>query len=160
MVSALDADPVAAAKLAESLSDWPLNGPHEMKAVQERLKTFVGSGQLGPFASGYWGHPAMKLPPEVNLLAVAHHLQALDVQNHANKIVAILGGKTPTSRTLRLGCQQLDQSRCAFGVEYRAPDADQNFIDKLEQFVKSTYLTDVAGSGRLLPRLGGHRRRR
>ena len=31
-----------------ALSDWPLNGPHEMKAVQERLKTFVGSGQLGP----------------------------------------------------------------------------------------------------------------
>ena len=57
VVSARSADPVATAKLAASLSDWPLHGPHEMKAVQERLKTFVGSGQLGPFASGYWGHP-------------------------------------------------------------------------------------------------------
>ena len=89
VVSALSADPVATSKLAESLSDWSLNGPHEMKAVQERLKTFVGSGQLGPFASGYWGHPAMKLPPEVNLLGVAHYLQALDIQNHANKIVTL-----------------------------------------------------------------------
>ncbi|MEW8461566.1 MAG: nickel-dependent hydrogenase large subunit, partial [Candidatus Thiodiazotropha endolucinida] len=103
VVSALDADPVATAKLAESLSDWHLNGPHEMKAVQERLKTFVGSGQLGPFASGYWGHPAMKLPPEVNLLAVAHYLQALDIQNNANKIVAILGGKSPHIQNVAVG---------------------------------------------------------
>ena len=36
VTSALKADPVTTAKLAESLSDWPLNGPHEMKAVQER----------------------------------------------------------------------------------------------------------------------------
>lgn len=148
VVSALDADPVAAAKLAESLSDWPLNGPHEMKAVQERLKTFVGSGQLGPFASGYWGHPAMKLPPEVNLLAVAHYLQALDVQNHANKIVAILGGKTPHIQNVAVG-------GVSNSINHDAPSVlnierlmlIKNFIDKLEQFVKSTYLTDVPAVG-------------
>ncbi len=148
VVSALDADPVATAKLAESLSDWPLNGPHEMKAVQERLKTFVGSGQIGPFASGYWGHPAMKLPPEVNLLAVAHYLQALDIQNHANKVVAILGGKTPHIQNVAVG-------GVSNSIGHEAPSVLnierlmllKTFIDKLEPFVKSTYLTDVPAVG-------------
>ena len=70
VTSALKADPDATARLAESLSDWPGNGRFEMRAVKERLAGFVGGGQLGIFTNGYWGHPAMKLPPEVNLLAV------------------------------------------------------------------------------------------
>ncbi|PUB87579.1 MAG: hydrogenase 2 large subunit [gamma proteobacterium symbiont of Ctena orbiculata] len=148
VVSALDADPVATAKLAESLSDWPLNGPHEMKAVQERLKTFVGSGQLGPFASGYWGHPAMKLPPEVNLMAVAHYLQALDVQNYANKVVAILGGKSPHIQNVAVG-------GVSNSIGHDAPSVlnierlmlIKGFIDKLDHFVKSTYLVDVPAVG-------------
>ena len=148
VVSALDADPVAAAKLAESLSDWHLNGPHEMKAVQERLKTFVGSGQLGPFASGYWGHPAMKLPPEVNLLAVAHYMQALDIQNNANKIVAILGGKSPHIQNVAVG-------GISNSISHDAPSVlnierlllIKNFIDKLDHFIKSAYMTDVPAIG-------------
>ena len=67
----------------------------EIKQTQEKLKQFVGTGQLGVFASGYWGHPAMKLPPDVNLLAATHYLQALEYQRIANRIVAILGSKTP-----------------------------------------------------------------
>jgi hydrogenase large subunit len=148
VVSALDADPVAAAKLAESLSDWSLNGPHEMKAVQERLKTFVGSGQLGPFASGYWGHPAMKLPPEVNLLAVAHYLQALDIQNNANKIVAILGGKSPHIQNVAVGGVSNSVSHDAPSVlNIERLMLIKGFIDKLEHFVKSAYLTDVPAVG-------------
>ncbi len=144
VVSALEADPVATAKLAESLSDWSLNGPHEMKAVQERLKTFVGSGQLGPFASGYWGHPAMKLPPEVNLLAVAHYLQALDVQNMANKIVAILGGQSPHIQNVAVGGVSNSISHDAPSVlNIERLMLVKGFIDKLEHFVKSCYMTDV-----------------
>jgi len=148
VVSALDADPAATAKLAESISDWELNGVHEMKAVKERLKTFVQSGQLGPFASGFWGHPAMKLSPEVNLLAVAHYLQALDIQNHANKIVAILGGKSPHIQNVAVG-------GISNSIGHDAPSVlnierlmlIKNFIDKLDKFVKSTYLTDVSAIG-------------
>ncbi|MBP9654412.1 MAG: nickel-dependent hydrogenase large subunit, partial [Rhodocyclaceae bacterium] len=103
VTSALKADPDATAKLAESLSSWKLNGKHEMRAVKERLKGFVDGGQLGIFTNGYWGHPAMKLPPEVNLLAVAHYLQALDVQRKANKIVSILGSKTPHIQNVAVG---------------------------------------------------------
>ena len=65
-------DAAAASKLAESLSPWPGNGTVQLKAVQDKIKGFVEAGQLGIFTNGYWGHPAMKLPPEVNLLAVAH----------------------------------------------------------------------------------------
>ncbi len=148
VTSALKANPVTTAKLAESLSDWSLNGPHEMKAVQERLKTFVGSGQLGPFASGFWGHPAMKLPPDVNLMAVAHYMQALDVQNFANKIVAILGGKSPHIQNVAVG-------GVSNSISHDAPSVlnierlllVKSFIDKLSHFVKSAYLTDVPAVG-------------
>ena len=45
----------------------------------------------------------MKLPPEVNLLALAHYFQALEFQRKANQIVAILGGKTPHIQNLAVG---------------------------------------------------------
>src|SRR5512135_2775307 len=103
IVSALKADPKKAAQLAESLSDWNMNSVANMKATQDRLKAFVATGQLGVFANGYWGHPAMKLPPEVNLLAATHYLQALDVQRKATQIVAILGSKSPHIQNLAVG---------------------------------------------------------
>lgn len=148
VVSALKADPKKAAQLAESLSDWGLNGPHEMKAVQDRLKAFVSSGQLGPFASGYWGHPAMKLPPEVNLLAVAHYLQALEVQNYANKIVAVLGGKSPHIQNLAVGgiSNSINlNSQSVLNMERLM--MIKGWIDKLDHFVKSVYMSDVPAIG-------------
>ena len=74
---ALKADPAKTSALAQSLSDWPKSSTTYFKAVQDRVKTLVASGQLSLFSSGDWGHPAYKLPPEVNLLAVAHYLEAL-----------------------------------------------------------------------------------
>src|SRR4029079_3042309 len=103
VTSALKADPVKAAALAETISDWPMNSKKEMAAVKSKLEGVIASGQLGIFTNGYWGHPAMKLPPEVNLLAVAHYLQALEFQRTANKVVAILGGKTPNIQNLAVG---------------------------------------------------------
>ena len=148
VVSALDADPKKAAQLAESLSDWHLNGPHEMKAVQDRLKAFVQSGQLGPFASGYWGHPAMKLSPEVNLLAVAHYLQALEIQNYANKIVAALGGKSPHIQNVAVGgiSNSINMnSQSVLNMERLM--LIKGWIEKLEHFIKSVYMTDVPAIG-------------
>ena len=148
VVSALDADPAKTAALAESLSSWKLNGVHEMTAVQERLKNFVGSGQLGIFANGYWGHPAMKLSPEVNLLAAAHYLQALEVQRKANEIVTILGSKTPHIQNVAVGgvanAINLD-SQSALNMErlYHV----KTIIDQLKDFVHNAYLVDVAAVG-------------
>ncbi len=95
VVSALKADPKKTSEIAVSISDWPKSSPKYFAAVQTRLKAFVESGQLGIFANGYWGHPAYKLPPEVNLLAVTHYLEALEWQKNIVKIHTILGGKNP-----------------------------------------------------------------
>ncbi|MCE2941596.1 MAG: nickel-dependent hydrogenase large subunit [Gemmatimonadota bacterium] len=95
VTSALKADPVAAARLARSLSPWPNNSESHFKLVQDRVRTFVASGQLGIFTNGYWGHPAYKLPPEANLMAVAHYLEALDWQRDIIRLHAIFGGKNP-----------------------------------------------------------------
>ena len=74
---------------------WPLSSPGYFRDLQSRLKSFVESGQLGPFKNGYWGSPAYKLPPEANLMAVAHYLEALDFQKEIVKIHTIFGGKNP-----------------------------------------------------------------
>jgi len=95
IVSALKADPAKTAALAQSISDWPLSSPTYFAAIQNRVKSFVERGQLGPFANAYWGHSAYKLPPEANLMAVAHYLEALEWQREVIKIHAVLGGKNP-----------------------------------------------------------------
>jgi [NiFe] hydrogenase large subunit/hydrogenase large subunit len=58
VVSALSADPGKAAQTAASISPWPNNSATHFKEVQQRVKTFVGSGQPGIFTNGYRGHPA------------------------------------------------------------------------------------------------------
>jgi hydrogenase large subunit len=95
VVSALKADPKATSELAQSISKWPKSSPGYFADVQKRVKDFVEQGQLGIFANGYWGHPAYKLPPEANLMAVAHYLEALAWQRDVVKLHAIFGGKNP-----------------------------------------------------------------
>jgi len=148
VVSALKADPAKAAALAESLSPWPRNSRKELEAVKARLAAFVERGQLGVFANGYWGHPAMKLPPEVNLLAVAHYLQALEYQQTANKVVAILGGKTPNIQNFAVG-------GVANAINLDSPStlnmeklyAIKTYLEEVAAFVKQVYLVDVAAVG-------------
>ncbi len=103
LLSALKADPQKTAALAQGISDWPGNSQTEFKGVQDRLVAMVNSGKLGLFASGYWGHPAMKLSPEQNLMIVAHYLKAFDFQRKAAQAVAILGGKNPHIQNLVVG---------------------------------------------------------
>jgi hydrogenase large subunit len=148
VTSALKADPVKTAQLAESLSTWKGNSRHEFAQVKDRLAGFVGTGQLGVFTNGYWGHPAMKLPPEVNLLAVSHYLQALDVQRKANKIVAILGSKTPHIQNVAVGgvANSINpDAQSVLNVERLL--AIKGWIDELADFVHNVYLVDVAAIG-------------
>ena len=96
VVSALKADPAGTAALAQKVSPgWPTSSPGYFRDIQATLKKFVDSGQLGIFANAYWGHPAYKLPPEANLMAVAHYLEALQWQKEIIKIHTIFGGKNP-----------------------------------------------------------------
>lgn len=150
IVSALKADPKATATIAQGLSDWPLNSADEFTKVQQKLQGFVDSGQLGIFGSGYWGHPAMKLPPEVNLMAVAHYLQALDYQRRANQIVGVLGSKTPHIQNLAVGgvsnpINPESQSTLTIERLYKI----KTLIDELGGFINQVYLPDVAAIGAL-----------
>ena len=103
IVSALKADPAKTAQIAASLSDWAKSGTGHFKAVQARVKALAESGQLSLFSQGYWGHPAYRLPPEVNLLAVSHYLDALEFQRDYIRIHAVLGGKNPHPQTFLVG---------------------------------------------------------
>jgi len=148
VVSALQADPVETARLAGTLSDWPRNTVEEFTAVKERLGKLVASGQLGIFANAYWGHPAMILPPEVNLLAAAHYLQALEYQRSVNQVVSILGSKTPHIQNLAVGgvANPINlNSQSTLTLERLL--AVKTAIDSVGEFVKQVYLPDVAAIG-------------
>ncbi len=150
IVSALKGSPEGAAKLGASLSDYKSNSVPHMKAVRDKLESFVNSGQLGVFASGYWGHPAMKLPPDVNLLAAAHYLQALEVQRTANKIVSVLGSKTPHIQNLAVGgvANPINpESQSTLTLERIF--AIKAWIDELSDFVHNAMMNDVAAVGAL-----------
>jgi len=157
VTSALKADPARTAALAESLSDWPGNGKQVMAQTQTRLTNLVESGQLGIFANGYWGHPAMKLPPEVNLLAVSHYLQALDIQRKANKIVAILGSKTPHIQNVAVGGVSNPiafNSQSVLSIERLL--AVKEAIDELAAFITQVYTIDVAAVAAFYPEWTGY----
>ncbi len=150
VVSALKGDPASTAALAESLSPWPGNSRRQFEAVKDKLAGFVKAGQLGIFTNGYWGHPAMKLPPDVNLLAVSHYLQALDIQRKANQVVAILGGKTPNIQNLAVGgvanAINLDnESTLNMNKLFMIKD----LLDEVATFVQQVYLIDVCAVGAL-----------
>jgi len=144
IVSSLSADPVATAKLASSISDWPKNSADYFRQIQAKLKAFVEGGQLGIFANGYWGHPAYKLPPEANLLAVAHYLEALDWQRDIIRIHAVLGSKNPHLQTYVVGGMTLaidPNGQSTFNAE-RAALVQQLFAKALN-FVEKVYIPDL-----------------
>jgi hydrogenase large subunit len=144
IVSALDADPAGTAKLAQSISDWSKSSEKYFAGVQAKLKAFVEAGQLGPFANAYWGHPAYKLPPEANLMAVAHYLEALDWQREVIKAHAILGGKNPHLQTYLVG-------GVAVPVDPNSPSAInadkiawlKRFFVQAREFVEKVYIPDL-----------------
>ena len=145
ITAALSADPDKAAEMLKGVSTWGLNSANEFRNVQNKIKSLVESGQLGIFANGYFGHPAMKLPPEVNLIAVAHYLQALECQRDCNRIVALLGGKTPHIQNLAIGGVanpiNLD-SQSVLNLERLM--FVKSCIDRLNDFVTQVYRVDAA----------------
>jgi [NiFe] hydrogenase large subunit/hydrogenase large subunit len=144
IVSALSADPAKTSSLAESISDWPLSSAKYFGGVRDRLKGFVERGQLGPFANAYWGHSAYKLPPEANLLAVAHYLEALDWQREVIKVHAILGGKNPHLQSFLVGgmATPVDPDRQA-SLNAGTIAQVQGLIAKAHDFVAQVYIPDV-----------------
>jgi hydrogenase large subunit len=143
VVSALKADPKDTSDIARSISPWPKSSPKYFADVQARIKAFVGSGQLGIFANGYWGNPAYKLPPAVNLLGVAHYLEALEWQKEIVKVHAIFGGKNPHPNYLVGGVP------CAINInDSNAINTERlayvgTLLDQAKTFVDEVYIPDL-----------------
>jgi [NiFe] hydrogenase large subunit len=138
VVSALSADPKKTAALADNVSNAPWGGAVYFKNVQQRLKTFVDSGQLGPFSNAYWGHSAYKLPPEANLMAAAHYVEAIRLQARTARLHAIFGGKNPHPQSLVVG-----GVTCVRDLK---PDRIAEFLyitKETQEFIKNVYIPDV-----------------
>jgi Ni,Fe-hydrogenase I large subunit len=147
LVSALSADPKATSSLAQSISPYAKSSPGYFADVQDRLKGFVAAGQLGIFANGYWGHPAYRLPPEANLMAVAHYLDALAWQRDVAQIHTIFGGKNPHPNLVVGGMPcaiSIDSGRQA-GTALDVPGLERVrvLIGQMRDFVTQVYVPDT-----------------
>ena len=139
----LNADPAKTSALAQSISNWPNSSPGYFSDVKARIKKFVDSGQLGIFANGYWGHPAMKLPAEANLMAVAHYLEALEWQKEIVKVHTILGGKNPHPQFLVGGMASAINVDGAGGLNAEKLAYIGKLLKDAHTFVNQVYIPDL-----------------
>lgn len=143
VVSALKADPKATAELAQSLSHYPKSSVGYFTDVKKTLQDFVETGQLGIFAKAYWGHPAYKLPPEANLMAVAHYLDALAWQRNVAKLHAIFGGKNPHPNFLVGGVPSPIDLNSESAINAKRLAQVQDIIKQMQAFVDQVYVPDT-----------------
>ncbi len=146
VVSALSADPRETSALQQSVSPWPKSSPGYFSAIQNKLKRFVESGQLGIFANAYWGSPAYKLPPAANLMAVTHYLEALDFQKEIVKIHTIFGGRNPHPNWVVGGmpCSiNIDDAGAVGTVNKVWLNIVSDIIDQTIAFCDQVYLPDL-----------------
>ena len=120
-----------------------MSSPGYFRDVQTRIKKFVDSGQLGIFANGYWGHPAYKLPPEVNLMGVAHYLEALEWQKEIVKVHTIFGGKNPHPNYLVGGMACAINTNEANAINIERLEHVHTLLKQAKKFVDEVYVPDV-----------------
>jgi hydrogenase large subunit len=143
VVNALQADPTATSAIQQSISPWANSSPAYFKDVQNKVKGIAESGQLSIFANAYWGHPAYKLPPEVNLLAVAHYLEALEAQKTFTKIHTIFGGKNPHPNFVVGGVPMPIDLNSDTALNAERLSIIKDSIDRMIQFVNQVYIPDL-----------------
>jgi len=143
VVSALQADPKATSELAQSISNYPKSSPGYFSDMKKKLKDFVEAGQLGIFAKAYWGHPAYKLPPEANLMAVSHYLEALQWQREVSKLHAIFGGKNPHPNFLVGGVPCAIDLNSDSAINAERLSKVQDIITQMQTFVDQVYVPDT-----------------
>ena len=152
VVSALSADPKKTAELNQAVSPhWAKSSPGYFADVAATLKRFVESGQLGIFANAYWGHPAYKLPPEANLMAVAHYLEALRWQKELIKIHTVFGGKNPHPNYLvgGMACAIDLESDGAINIERL--NLVREKILEAQEIVEQLYIPDLLAVASFYP---------
>jgi hydrogenase large subunit len=143
VVSCLNADPAATSTLAQSLSSYPNSSPGYFADVQKKVRTFVEQGQLGIFNKGYWGHPAYKLPPEANLMAVAHYLDALAWQRDVVQLHTIFGGKNPHPNFVVGGTPSAIDLNSDSAINQKRLSQVQDVINRMRSFVDQVYVPDT-----------------
>jgi hydrogenase large subunit len=146
--SALKADPKATSALAQSISTYARSSPGYFSDVQDRVRRLVESGQLGIFANAYWGHPGYALPPEANLMALAHYLDALAWQRQVVQLHTIFGGKNPHPNVLVGGVPSAISVHAGAGTGSTAVNEIGlqkvgQLIAEMQQFVEQVYLPDT-----------------
>jgi hydrogenase large subunit len=152
-VNALKADPNATSQLQQSVSpSHPKSSPGYFRDVQNRLKKFVESGQLGPFKNGYWSNPAYILPPEADLMAVTHYLEALDFQKDIMRIRTIFGGKDPHPNWIVGGVPcaiNLDGVGSVGALNMTHMNQISGIINDTIEFINNVYIPDIVAIGGL-----------
>jgi hydrogenase large subunit len=144
VVSALSADPKATSELAQTVSPrWPKSSPGYFSDMKKKLKKFVDAGQLGIFAKAYWGHPAYKLPPEANLMAVSHYIEALDWQRNVVQLHTIFGGKNPHPMFLVGGTPSPIDLNSDSAINSKKLSQIQDIISRMRAFVDQVYVPDT-----------------
>ncbi|MCU7853733.1 MAG: nickel-dependent hydrogenase large subunit [Candidatus Thiodiazotropha sp. (ex Monitilora ramsayi)] len=150
-VNALKADPKATSELQQQVSPkHAKSSPGYFRDIQNRLKKFVESGQLGPFKNGYWTNPAYLLPPEADLMAVTHYLEALDFQKEIMKIRTIFGGKDPHPNWLVGGVPcpiNVDGVGSVGALNMVNLNQISSIIDSTREFIKNVYIPDILAVG-------------
>ena len=136
ITAALSANTAAAANLARTIS---LDAePIDFDAIKARLQGLVNTGNLGPFANGYWGHLAYRLSPEENLILTAHYLKALEKQVVAARMMAILGGKNPHPQSTVVG-----GVTCGGELSAARLNDFRTYLEEVLRFVDTAYIPDL-----------------
>lgn len=143
VVNAIQADPAETARIQQSISPWANSSPGYFADIQRKVKGIAESGQLSIFANAYWGHPAYKLPPEINLLATAHYLEALDAQRTFTKIHTIFGGKNPHPNFLVGGVPMPIDLNSDTALNAERLSIIKDSIERMIQFVDEVYIPDL-----------------
>ncbi|MGL4292301.1 MAG: nickel-dependent hydrogenase large subunit [Bacteroidales bacterium] len=143
IMSALQGDPQEAADIAASISSWPKNSKAEFEQMLDKLKKFAASGQLGYLANGYWGHPAYRLSPSENLMAVTHYFQTFEEMKDVVRIQTLFGGKNPHPNYLvgGMGCAVNIDDPSAINLERLSWVA--NIIQRAQMYVNQVYVPDA-----------------
>lgn len=151
IVSALNADPAVTAEAQKCISPSRTENVSAtyFSDVQLKLKNFVESGQLGIFTNGYWGHPEYKLPPEINLLAFAHYLEALAWQRKVARLQAVFGGKNPHPNFVVGGCPcAISSNEGDTRIDGAGLDLVAEVIQDMPAFVDQVYVPDTLAIAR------------
>ncbi|MBS4026351.1 MAG: nickel-dependent hydrogenase large subunit [Clostridia bacterium] len=128
-----------------AVAEYTGNDP-KLLAVKDKIVGLVKQGDTAPLTPRYEPDEFCVNDPEVVITAVAHYLQALEMQAKARKMSAIFAGKQPHQSSIVAG-----------GVTMK-PNAEQilrfkSMLQEQIKFMKDVYVPDVIafGTGPLLP---------